>query len=95
VPQKVLISKTLNFNFVPVHPALAAIMSSSSSSSSSSSTTTTTTANNMQERQLPWVEKYRPESMNDLLGHEDITRTSKSKNICKMAAHSGDNATTS
>ena len=24
----------------------------------------------------PWVEKYRPKDMSDLLGHEDITRTS-------------------
>lgn len=31
----------------------------------------------LEERQrgLPWVEKYRPASMDDLLGHEDITRT--------------------
>lgn len=40
-------------------------------------TTTTTTTTRLEERQrgLPWVEKYRPASMDDLLGHEDITRT--------------------
>ena len=35
----------------------------------------------VKSRPVPWVEKYRPESMDDLLGHEDITRTSKQNNI--------------
>ena len=49
---------------------MSSIATSSSSSSSSSPPPS-----------VPWVEKYRPESMDDLLGHEDITRTSKQNNI--------------
>jgi len=26
---------------------------------------------------LPWVEKYRPQTLDDLVSHEDITSTSK------------------
>lgn len=26
---------------------------------------------------LPWVEKYRPKTLDDLVSHEDITSTSK------------------
>ena len=36
---------------------------------------TATTRLEERQRGLPWVEKYRPASMDDLLGHEDITRT--------------------
>ena len=46
-------------------------MESTSSSSSSASSAGIHAADNR-----PWVEKYRPKDMSDLLGHEDITRTS-------------------
>lgn len=30
---------------------------------------------------LPWVEKYRPQTLDDLVSHEDITSTSKTTPI--------------
>ena len=49
-------------------------MASLSSSSSSSSSNA---AGIQAVDHRPWVEKYRPKDMSDLLGHEDITRTSE------------------
>ena len=58
------------FNFL-VTPRAFGDMESTSSSSSSASSAGIHAADNR-----PWVEKYRPKDMSDLLGHEDITRTS-------------------
>eukprot|EP01132_Coremiostelium_polycephalum_P006631 gene6631-8203_t len=45
---------------------------------SSTTTTTTIIKSKIEQKQidsLPWVEKYRPKNLNDLIAHEDITST--------------------
>eukprot|EP00823_Brevimastigomonas_motovehiculus_P007862 TRINITY_DN705_c0_g5_i1.p1 TRINITY_DN705_c0_g5~~TRINITY_DN705_c0_g5_i1.p1 ORF type:complete len:381 (+),score=69.28 TRINITY_DN705_c0_g5_i1:114-1256(+) len=50
--------------------SLSSLASSSSSSSSSFSSSTASVSSS-----LPWIEKYRPQTLSDLVAHEDITNT--------------------
>lgn len=44
------------------------------SSAAATSTTTLTKSGKKDKSSLPWVEKYRPDSLDELIAHEDIIK---------------------
>lgn len=39
-----------------------------------------------ESKNLPWVEKYRPQGLGDLVSHEEIIKTSRFQNIAEIIA---------